>query len=101
MPLYTFFFEYDRGTYISQIVASSYRTAPNSWAKKFDLYKNPEYKKYFERGFEKRLQESIELNLCSPIDSVVNTWAFETMFSRPSLLHYTQTAVKPFKKRKK
>ena len=94
MPLYTFFLEYDGGTYISQVEAKDNFSAPEIWAKQFRLPEIFDYKEFFEDGFAEKLTQSLDLKLISAIEGLKNTWAFTAYkLERPATIHFTQTAV--------
>ena len=93
MFLYTFFFEYDGGTYIAQVFAPSYDIAPKIWAENFDLHKKRGYKGLFERNFHKKLTESVIS--CEPIsiENVSKTWYVSSShLKRNTTIHFTETS---------
>ena len=93
MNVYTFFFEYDGGTYISQIVESSPLGALKAWAKRFDLHTKNAYQQYFEPDLSERLVGSLDLDLLTEVDGLINTWSWGAYkLEKSSALHFTQTA---------
>ncbi|MBK8302482.1 MAG: hypothetical protein WBC19_08895 [Pyrinomonadaceae bacterium] len=93
MATYTFFLEYGGGTYISQIQAPSKDLAPKIWISQFDLPTRRPYRKLFEKDFQKKVIESLDLNLISAIDGVINTWDFSAYgLDEPSTIHFVKTA---------
>ena len=92
MALYTFFLEYEGGTYISQVKAIGEKRATKIWASEFKLSETKQYGRFFEDNFQKKLVESLDLNLISQIDGVKNTWAFSAyMLDKPATIHFTKT----------
>jgi hypothetical protein len=92
MALYTFFLEYDGGTYISQVEAENQTQAPKVWATGFDLNNKREYARFFEPDFSVKLIESLDLNLITDLDGIANTWAWSAYrVQRPTTIHFTQT----------
>ena len=87
MPLFTFFFEYQGGTYISQVHARSYRTAPKVWAEKLDLTQIPNA----ERHLKEKLLKSLELLTLVPTDGVTKTWCCDFLYTKGTTVHFTQT----------
>ena len=93
MPLYTFILEYKGGTYISQVSASSFKEAPRVWANAFDSNTKPEYQKLFEPDFDRKLIESLEPELITPLTGLLNTWAWSAYrLESPATIHFTRTA---------
>ena len=92
MGLYTFFLEYEGGTYISQVSAESHEAAPRKWIEEFTQPNEKEYLHLFEKDFRESLIASLQLNLITPIDGLTNTWSFSAYaLEKPSTIHFTQT----------
>jgi hypothetical protein len=92
MALYTFFLEYEGGTYISQVRATREDLATKVWASEFKLAGEKKYRKFFEANFQKKLLASLDLNLISPIEGVKNTWDFSAYtLDKPATIHFTKT----------
>ncbi|MBV9217472.1 MAG: hypothetical protein JO053_14995 [Acidobacteria bacterium] len=93
LPLYTFFLEYRGGTYIAQVRARSFRSAPAVWAKSFEFPDAESESKYFEPKFKEKLIESVDLDMPTPIDGIRNTWYFSAFrLDNCATIHFTQTA---------
>jgi hypothetical protein len=91
--LFTFFFEYEGGTYISQIRSNNFETAAINWVEKFDLHNQKSYKKYFEKDFHDKLIRSVMAASPSPITGIVNTWYLSSQFlKKESTINFTMTA---------
>jgi len=89
VPLYTFILEYRGGTYISQVRAVNYKTAPQVWAEQLDLtgIAKP------EKNFRDKLFASINSDKPTPIDGVAKTWCCSLIYvKQQSLVHFIQTA---------
>lgn len=92
MSLYTFFLEYEGGTYISQVRARTERLATKAWATGLKLAGRKKYREYFEDDFQRKLLESLDLNLISSIDGIKNTWSFSAYrLDKPATIHFTKT----------
>lgn len=92
MPLFTFFFEYDGGTYIDQVSADDFQGAANTWAEGFGLHAESGYEKFFEKGFHENLIRSVHFNVPVAIDGISNTWCASSIYlSRRATIHFTQT----------
>ncbi len=95
MALYTFFLEYEGGTYISQVKVSKKELAPKAWAMQFDLPSRKRYRKFFEPKFQEKLVESLDLNIIIALENVKNTWSFSAYrLDRPATIHFTKTVEK-------
>lgn len=93
MALYTFILEYEGGTYISQVYAQEQMEAPRIWATAFALDSNPEYAKFFEPDFRKKLVESLELNLVTELQGLINTYSWSAYrLDKPATIHFIKTA---------
>jgi hypothetical protein len=93
MALYTFILEYEGGTYISQVHAQEQMEAPRIWATAFDLDSNPEYTKFFESDFRKKLVESLELDLVVELQGLINAYAWTAYrLEKPATIHFIETA---------
>ena len=88
MNLYTFFLEYRGGTYISQVLAENFKTAPKIWAEKLSLTQIAD----LEENFTGKLAESIKFDLVVPVDGMINTWACSLVYIDGATVHFTQTA---------
>ena len=88
MPLFTFFLECAGGTYISQVRAQSYKSAPKVWAEKLNItiIAQP------EKDFMGKLLKSINEETPTPIDGISKTWCCSLMYLSNALVHFTQTA---------
>ena len=96
MPLFTFFLEYRGGTYISQVTAPDHSSAPQTWAGAFVLDEDAELRPLFELEFRRKLSESMNTDLPTPIEGVVNTWAICAIhLEHPATIHFTQTETDP------
>ncbi|HMM81518.1 MAG TPA: hypothetical protein PKC65_16010 [Pyrinomonadaceae bacterium] len=92
MSLFTFFLEYEGGTYITQITAKNPKLAIETWAKEFDLHNKVEFADIFEPRFQEKLVESLDLKLFFPIENVINTWTFNAYrLDRQATIHLTKT----------
>ena len=91
MPLFTFFLDYRGGTYISQVRAKDYLVAPRVWAKKLELSQIPNA----PERFRENLLKSFEFEKPVAIEAVRNTWCCALIYTRRSMLHFTQTAETP------
>ncbi len=92
MALFTFFFEYDGGTYRDQVNAHDFRRAAKTWADGFGLHEQAGYEKLFERGFHEKLIRSIDFDPPVAIEGLSNTWNASTIYlSRGATIHFTQT----------
>jgi hypothetical protein len=70
MPLYTFIMEYEGGTYISQVMASSPKSACVKWAESLDasgIYR-------FSETGKSILVEEMKKEFPVAIKGVLNTW---------------------------
>jgi hypothetical protein len=89
VPLYTFILEYRGGTYISQVRAPNYKTAPRVWAEKLDLTAIGK----LEKGFGDKLVASISEEKPAPLDGVAKTWCLSSCpVKKLALVHFVQTA---------
>ena len=90
MPLYTFYFDYQGGTYVSQVCAGTYKAAPKVWAEKLDLngiVKNATPKT------KQNLIEAVQLDTPVLLEGQINSWCISVRFDNNfGLVHYTQTA---------
>ena len=69
MPLYTIALEFQGGTYISQLMAESERTAIDQWAQTLsELVPN------ISSTDRKQLGEEFKYEELAPLDGLVNTW---------------------------
>jgi hypothetical protein len=87
MPLFTFFLEYKGGTYISQVRAQSYKSAPKVWAEKLDLSVISQ----LERDFKRKLQESVDGETPTPLKGIDKTWCCSLLTLKETLVHFVQT----------
>jgi hypothetical protein len=85
---FTFYLEYKGGTYISQVRARSYKSAPKAWAEKLDLtdISKP------EKDFKVKLLKSIDEETPVPIDGISKTWCCSMLYLNDALVHFTQTS---------
>jgi hypothetical protein len=89
VPLYTFILDYRGGTYISQVRAPSYKTAPRVWAEKLDLTAIAN----LEKGFGDKIAASISEEKPTPLDGVSKTWCLSLFYVKElALVHFIQTA---------
>ena len=88
MPLFTFYLDYRGGTYISQLRARDYMTAPAAWAKKLDLSQIPNA----SERFRENLLKSLEFEKPVPLNGVNSTWCCALIYASRAILHFTQTA---------
>jgi hypothetical protein len=89
VPLYTFILDYRGGTYISQVRAPNYKTAPRVWAEKLDLTAIGK----LEKGFGDKLVASISEEKPAPLDGVAKTWCLSSCpVKKLALVHFVQTA---------
>jgi hypothetical protein len=89
VPLYTFILDYRGGTYISQVRAPNYKTAPRVWAEKLDLTAIAK----LEKGFGDKLVASISEEKPTPLDGVAKTWCLSSCpVKKLALVHFVQTA---------
>jgi hypothetical protein len=88
VPLFTFYLEYKGGTYISQVRAQSYKSAPKAWAEKLDttVISQP------EKDFKEKLLKSIIGEPPTPIEGVSKTWCCPLVHLNNALAHFTQTS---------
>ncbi len=92
MALFTFFFEYDGGTYIEQVRETGYRRAATTWAKGFNLHEESGYKKVFEKGFHEKLIRSVAFDRPVAIEGISKTWCVSGIYlRRRATIHFTQT----------
>ena len=92
MGLYTFFFEYDGGTYISQVSAEDAMGAARSWAEGFNLHLKDKYAGLFEKDIHDKLVRSVEEEMMVPIKGMVHTWCLSLLYlKRPNLVNFTST----------
>lgn len=87
MPLFTFYFDYKGGTYISQVRARSYRSAPKIWARKLDASSIPK----LEEDFNNKLIKSVSEVPPVALNGIINTWCCGLLFIRRGIVHFTQT----------
>lgn len=88
MPLFTFYLEYKGGTYISQVRAQSYKSAPKIWAEKLDTTVISK----LEKDFKIKLLKSVEREIPIPIEGVSKTWCCSLLHLNDALAHFTQTS---------
>jgi hypothetical protein len=88
VPLFTFYLEYKGGTYISQVRAQSYKSAPTIWAEKLDttVISQP------EKDFKIKLLKSVEEEIPIPIEGISKTWCCSLLHLNNALAHFTQTS---------
>lgn len=70
MPLYTFIMDFQGGTYISQVQASSPRSACIKWAENLEIN---EIEGMGEKGKTKLIEE-MKKELPVPLKGVINVW---------------------------
>ena len=70
MPLYTFIMEYSGGTYVSQVKASSPRSACIKWARNLDVSQVGA----LSLKSKDSLIEQMKTELPAPIDGMSNVW---------------------------
>lgn len=88
MSLYTFFLDYQGGTYISQVHAQTHSEAPKIWIKELDWTSIPKV----ERKFRNKLLSEIELEKPIEIEGLNKTWCLSpTIADNLALVHFTQT----------
>lgn len=88
MALYTFFFEFRNGTYISQIRARNYLEAPRIWAEELDLPSIPNANEILRS----KLTESLAFDKPVRLQGIQRTWCCSLIYVSRALLHFTQTA---------
>ncbi|HBR56669.1 MAG TPA: hypothetical protein DEA22_04245 [Blastocatellia bacterium] len=92
MPTFTFFFEYNGGTYISQILAPDYITAVKVWAEEFSVHTEPMNAAFFETHFHQKLVKSVVFDKPVAIQGISNTWNVSTIYlEKPASLNFTVT----------
>lgn len=87
MPLFTFYLEYKGGTYISQVRAQSYKSAPKIWAEKLDTTAISQP----EKDIKIKLLKSVEEEIPIPIEGISKTWCCSLLHLNNALAHFTQT----------
>ena len=88
MPLFTFFLEYKGGTYISQVRAQSYKSAPKVWAEKLDLSVISQ----LESDFQSKLLKSVDNEIPTPIKGIDKVWCCSLLSLKETLMHFVQTS---------
>src|SRR5437762_505295 len=92
MSLYTFFFEYDGGTYISQVRAADKKTAVFKWAEEFNLQNKKEYSVIFEDDFHELLVKSVREDDPVLLNGLSQTWCVSLIhLEKSALLNLTET----------
>jgi hypothetical protein len=90
--LYTFFFEYNEGTYITQVKCKCFTDAPLIWAEGFDLHISTGYSKYFEKNFHDKLIRSVSSEPPTDLSGMVKTWYVSSQYlKKKSTIHFTET----------
>ena len=90
MPLYTFYFDYEGGTYVSQIRARTYKAAIKAWAEKLNLNgivinATPKTKQ--------NLIEEVQSDTPVLLEGQINSWCRSLHFDNNfGIVHFTQTA---------
>ena len=88
MPLYTFVMDYDGGTYIAQVKASSPTIAVKKWAKGLEQ----EAVHGISAKSKAKLIRQIKDETLSPVTGILNTWCVSTILSRKlALIHFIKT----------
>ena len=88
MATYTFFLEYQGGTYISQVHARNHKEAPRLWVEQLDVSAIPNNKKGFREALIKSLEE---FDLIVPLDGISRTWSCSFIYVEGVTVHFTQT----------
>ncbi|HSK73224.1 MAG TPA: hypothetical protein VK892_16110 [Pyrinomonadaceae bacterium] len=92
MLLFTAYFEYDGGTYISQVTAPDHNIAIQTWAEEFKLHRKKDYKSFFEKDFRKKLLKSVNFDVPVEIEGVSKCWCISLIYlDKPALIHLIQT----------
>lgn len=86
MPLYTFFLDYQNGTYVSQVRAPNVRRAPKVWARSFDYTVVPGL------GAKTAGQLAQELDEPVALTGIKQTWCCTALLrGHLALIHFVQT----------
>lgn len=89
MALYTFFLDYQGGTYLSQARAETFHDAAKVWAEEGDF----EHIAKVGSRFQDELLTSIESEKPVQIEGLAKTWCLTfTIADELALVHFTQTA---------
>jgi hypothetical protein len=70
MPIYTFMMEYAGGTYISQVKATSPKSACSKWAQSLDVSQISGLHERSKQTLLKQMKEEAPL----PLDGLLNAW---------------------------
>jgi len=89
MPTYTFFLEFQGGTYTSQVHATDFREAPAEWINNLDLAAIPNHPATFREHVIKSLEE---FEMIVPITGIKKTWSCSLIYVKGITLHFTETA---------
>ena len=68
--LYTFIFEFEGGTYVSQVEAQHPKKATRQWAAQLEIQQIPN----FTQVMKENLKKSVEHEDATPVEGVTNVW---------------------------
>jgi hypothetical protein len=87
MDLYTMFFEYKGGTFVSQVKAGSPKGALRMWARQIAIKVDG-----LGESSKAELLEDEEFLKPEPLDGLRNTWCSSTLIrGQLALIHFTKT----------
>ncbi len=75
--LYTFVFDWEGGTYISQVEARHPKEAYRNWAKQLEI----QYIPGFTEAMRQEVQNAIETDDATPLEGLTNAWCFTVLIS--------------------
>lgn len=88
MALYTFLLSYRGGTYVSQVSASSHKTAPKQWAVSLEEFSVPG----LGAAGIKQIEQQMRTVAVVPIDRCKYVWSFTVIVRGDAgVVHYVQT----------
>lgn len=88
MALFTFFLSYRGGTYISQVNASSSKTAPKEWADNLEEWAVPG----LGAAGVKEIRDQIRQVVPVPIDRCKHVWSYTVIVrGNAPIIHFVQT----------
>lgn len=79
--LYTFIFNFEGGTYVSQLEAQHPKKAIRQWATQLEIQHIPN----FTQAMKENLKKSVDHDDATSVEGVTNVWCFDI---RPSKDHF-------------
>ena len=89
MPLFTFFLDYDGGTYAAQVEAASWREAPEKWAQQI----SPQVLAELGAGGHDDLCKQVVSSVPVALDQLESAWCMSASVNEKlALINYVRTA---------